>query len=47
MTIPIIKQVPPESVGGKTLFVGTDGRFYNKDGREIKFALSPSAQKER
>lgn len=36
MIIPIIKQVPPESVGGKTLFCGTDGRFYNADGRELK-----------
>ena len=36
MNVPIIKQVPPECVGGKTLFVGTDGRFYNAAGRELK-----------
>ena len=36
MNVPIIKQVPPESVGGKILFVGTDGRFYNASGRELK-----------
>ena len=36
MAIPIIKQVPPESVGGKTLFAGTDGKFYNAAGKELK-----------
>ena len=40
---PINKQVPPESVGGKTLFCGTDGRFYNADGKELK----PSTHKAR
>ncbi len=34
--IPINKQVPPESVGGKTLYCGTDGRFYNANGKELK-----------
>ena len=34
--IPIIRQVPPESVKGKTLFAGTDGRFYNAAGKELK-----------
>lgn len=39
---PIIKQVPPESVGGKTLFAGTDGKFYSAKGRELKPSFSPS-----
>ena len=48
MTIPIIKQVPPESVGGKILFAGTDGKFYNAKGRELKpHTNSPSWQKSR
>ena len=41
MIVPLIKQVPPESVGGKILFVGTDGRFYNAQGRELKPQFSP------
>lgn len=45
MIIPINKQVPPESVGGKTLFCGTDGRFYNADGRELKYRFSPGMQR--
>ena len=36
MQIPIIRQVPPESVKGKTLFAGTDGKFYNAAGQELK-----------
>ena len=44
MTVPINKQVPPESVGGKILFCGTDGRFYNAAGREIKPNYSPASQ---
>ena len=47
MTTPIIKQVPPESVGGKILFAGTDGKFYNAKGRELKPHFSPSWQKSR
>ena len=47
MNVPIIKQVPPERVGGKTLFVGTDGRFFNANGRELKPSWSPSSQKGR
>ena len=39
--------MPPECVGGKILFVGTDGRFYNANGRELKARLSPSDQKNR
>ena len=45
MNIPIIKQVPPESVGGKILFAGTDGKFYSAKGRELKPHFSPSSQK--
>ena len=44
MTVPIIKQVPPESVGGKILFAGTDGKFYNAKGRELKPHFSPGMQ---
>ena len=43
LTIPIIKQVPPESVKGKILFAGTDGKFYNAAGRELKPNLSPAS----
>ena len=43
--VPLIKQVPPESVGGKILFVGTDGRFYNAHGRELKPCFSPAMQR--
>ena len=43
MNIPIIKQVPPECVGGKILFVGTDGRFYNANGRELKPCTNPAS----
>lgn len=45
MNVPIIKQVPPERVGGKTLFVGTDGRFFNANGRELKPTFSPGMQR--
>ena len=44
MNISIIKQVPPESVGGKILFVGTDGKFYNAKGKHIKHTFSPAMQ---
>ena len=44
MTIPIIKQCPLESVGGKILFVGTDGRFYNAAGRQLKHKFGPAMQ---
>ena len=47
MQIPIIRQVPPESVGGKTLFAGTDGKFYNAAGKELKPTFSPSSQRNR
>ena len=42
MTIPIIKQVPPQAVGGKTLFASTNGKFYNAKGRELEPAFSPA-----
>ena len=45
MAIPIIKQVPPESVGDKILFAGTDGKFYNAKGRELKPAFGPAMQR--
>ena len=41
---PIIKQVPPESVGGKTLFAGTDGKFYSAKGHELKPHFNPGKQ---
>ena len=44
MNIPIIKQVPPERVGGKTLFCSTDGRFFNAKGRELKPNWSPASR---
>ena len=44
MTIPIIKQVPPESVKGKILFAGTDGKFYNAAGKELKPCFNPGKQ---
>lgn len=47
MQTPIIKQVPPESVGGKILFAGTDGKFYNAAGKELKPCFSPSSRTNR
>jgi hypothetical protein len=47
MNIPIIKQVPPESVKGKILFAGTDGRFYNAAGQELKPTFSPAMRSNR
>ena len=44
MQIPIIRQVPPESVKGKTLFAGTDGKFYNAKGRELKPHFNPACR---
>ena len=40
----MIKQVPLESVGGKILFAGTDGKFYSAKGRELKPGFSPGMQ---
>ena len=39
--VPIIKQVPPEVVGGKILFAGSDGKFYGKSGKQLKHAYVP------
>ena len=36
MNIPIIKQVPPELIGGKTLYCSDHGKFFNAQGRELK-----------
>lgn len=47
LTIPIIKQVPPESVKGKILFAGTDGKFYNAAGKELKPNFNPAKQRNR
>ena len=44
MTVPMIKQVPLESVGGKILFAGTDGKFYSAKGRELKPSFCPGMQ---
>ena len=44
MQTPIIRQVPPESVKGKTLFAGTDGKFYNAKGRELKPHFNPACR---
>ena len=44
MTVPIIKQVPLESVGGKILFAGTDGKFYSAKRRELKPGFCPGMQ---
>lgn len=35
-SIPIIKQCPPELTGGKILFAGSDGKFYNQKGGEVQ-----------
>lgn len=40
--IPIIKQVPPDEIGGKILYAGSDGKFYNKFGHPIKHGFSPA-----
>ena len=37
--IPIIKQVPPDEIEGKALFAGSDGKFYNKSGKQLKHAF--------
>jgi hypothetical protein len=44
MTVPFIKQVPLESVGGKILFAGTDGKFYSAKRRELKPGFCPGMQ---
>ena len=36
MNIPIIKQIPPEIIGGKTLYCSDHGKFFSAQGRELK-----------
>ena len=36
------KQVPPEIIGGKTLFATPDGKFFNSKGRELKPIYNPN-----
>ena len=45
LQVPIIKQVPPESVKNKILFAGTDGKFYNAAGKELKPHFNPAMQR--
>ena len=42
MNIPIIKQVPPELIGGKTYYADTDGNILNAKGRKLKPLFSPA-----
>ena len=41
-----IKQVPPESIGGKVLFATPDGKFFNAKGRQLKHIFSPSSARQ-
>ena len=41
MNVPIIKQVPPEIIGGKTLYCSDHGKFFSAQGRELKPNFSP------
>ena len=43
--IPIIKQVPPDEIEGKTLFAGSDGKFYNKHGKCLKHGFCPAKRR--
>ena len=47
MNVPIIKQVPPECIGGKTLFCSDHGKFFSAAGRELKPHFTPGMQKNR
>ena len=47
MNVPIIKQVPPELIGGKILYCSDQGKFYNAEGRELKPHLCPAMQRNR
>ena len=40
---PSAKQVPLELTGGKILFCSSDGRFFNKKGKELKPSYRPNA----
>ena len=42
MNTPFIKLVPPESVGGKTLYVSTGGDFFNAKGNRLKPTFGPA-----
>ena len=44
MNTPFIKLVPPESVGGKTLYVSTGGDFFSANGNRLKPTFSPSSR---
>ena len=44
MNVPIIKQVPPELIGGKILYCSDQGKFYNAEGRELKHSFNPGKQ---
>ena len=39
MNVPIIKQVPPELIGGKILCCSDQGKFFSAQGRELKPCL--------
>ena len=43
--IPIVKQVPPDEIDGRTLFAGSDGKFYNQHGHQLKHGFSPAKRK--
>ena len=45
MNTPFIKLVPPESVGGKTLYVSTGGDFFNAQGKRLKPGFSQSSRR--
>ena len=45
MNTPFIKLVPPEAVGGKTLYVSTLGDFFNAHGKRLKPGFSPSSRR--
>ena len=47
MNVPIIKQVPPELIGGKILFCSDQGKFFNAQGRELKANFSPAMKNNR
>ena len=42
MNVPIIKQVPPEFVGGKILYCSDQGKFFSAQGRELKPNYCPN-----
>ena len=47
MDVPIIKQVPPELIGGKILYCSDQGRFYSANGRDLKPNFCPAMQRNR